>query len=108
HAALVGKSKEEIEVIRADYEREFHHSLDQDVDDNLSGRDLFNAKLELRGEPKTAKEALDRFNERRLYERGGVINALSRSQIDQFSDSGTRLDETYSRANALYEMTIRK
>ncbi len=98
-AVLGGKSKAEIDALRADYQALTNRELDGDLESDLSGRDAFDAQMDLKGRPTSAEEAVDRQNERWQYERGGWGNTISRLFVDGFSDKGELLDRNTARAN---------
>lgn len=97
--ALQGKSKDDIARIRKDYEGLTNRKLDDDIASDMSGRDHFDTKMDLRGRAETVDEAVQRANEVRDYERGGNSNAVSRKFVDAFSDKGELLDKNTDRIN---------
>ncbi|MEW6280471.1 MAG: annexin, partial [Candidatus Eremiobacterota bacterium] len=96
---LKGKSREEVARLRADYEELTGRSLDSDLAEDLSGRDHFDAKQDLKGRPETVDEAVERINERKAYERDGAVNAVGRVLVDTFSDKGKTLEKNTDRVN---------
>ncbi|MCA9551067.1 MAG: hypothetical protein KC933_13620 [Myxococcales bacterium] len=108
HKTLEGKSKAEIAQLREDYQRQFGTRLDDTLTGELSGRDLFDAQMSMKGAPETAKEALDQANERYAYERKGPWNAVSNTVMDAFTDKGELLDRNNARANAAYASGMEK
>lgn len=108
HQTLEGKSKAEIAELRRDYQAQFGTSLDATLNDELSGRALFDAGMSMKGAPESAKEALDQANERYAYERKGPFNAVSNGVMDAFTDKGELLDRNNARANAAYNSGMEK
>jgi hypothetical protein len=107
HAILKGRTKEEIQSIRSAYESQYDgRNLDADLQSELSGRDLFDAEMSLRGSATTAKETLSRMNERYDYDRGGNSNLIGRFVTDTFSDQGALLDRNHQRANSFYQQAM--
>lgn len=105
-SVLSGKSKQELAAITADYQKRYKRDLAADLGGELSGREAFDAQLDLQGAPQTAQEALQRANARREYERGGVLNLPSRALMDLVSDKGARLDQNTQRANDFYNSAL--
>ena len=99
--ALSDKSKDEIASMRQEYAEKFNGSLDNTVKDDLSGRDLFDAHWNLKGNPETAGESMERMDAYYRYERGDSSD-FSRSFVDMLSDSGKVMDRNYSRAKDHY------
>lgn len=96
--ALAGKSKDEIDKIRKDYQGLTKRSLDKDLVGDLDGRDLFDAQQAMKGKARTVDEAVERANEVHDFERGQG-NKVSRSIMDAFSDKGKNLDRNNDRLN---------
>lgn len=97
---LSGRKKSEIAQIKRDYQARYGRALESDLKSDLSGRELFDAKQDLKGKPQSLEEALQRMNERHTYERSnGVSNAI----MDTLSSKGTLLDRNHERANAAYQ-----
>lgn len=97
--ALEGKSKEQIAQIRQDYQKLTNRSLDSDIEGDMDGRDLFDARQALKGRAETVDEAVQRANEVHQFERGGDGNAVSKGFVDLFSDKGKLLDTNTARVN---------
>lgn len=103
-----GKSPEEVEKIRKDYESlpgKGEGAMDEDLFGgglfswgDLSGRDEFDIGNMVEGEPKTMKEKLDRLKERLDYELGesgiGYLLASEETRV---------LQNTYKQAKDIYE-----
>ncbi len=100
---LGGRSRAEVDAIRADYQKRYGRALDDDLRGDLSGRDAFDASMDLRGRATTPGEALSRMNERHAYERSGILNAPGRLLMDSVNDHGAHLDRNTARANAAYK-----
>ena len=103
HETLDGMSRDEIAALREDYRARYGQELDEVIQSELGGRDLFEAEIALRGRPETAAEARDIANERYAYEREGTWNAISNAVVDTFSDSGRVLERNHTRLNAAHE-----
>ena len=99
-ANLAGRSKKELAHIRAEYEKSTGRTLDDDVKDKLSGRDLFQAQQNLKGKPTSIEEAVERANEAQQFQRDGGFGA---SLVDLFSDKGERLDANIEQINSSNE-----
>lgn len=105
---LAGKSKAEIAQLRIDYKEQFGTSLDATVAGDMSGRDLFDAQMSMKGAPESPTEALERANERYAYEREGPLNAASNVFMDTFTSKGELLDRNNARANAAHSAAMDK
>jgi tellurite resistance protein len=105
HLLLKGRTKEDINAIRNAYQANYERNLDADIHSELSGRDLFDAKMNLRGRAETAEDKLARMNERYEYERGEG-NAVGRLVMDRLSDKRALLDSNHQRANAYYQQAM--
>jgi hypothetical protein len=105
HSLLKGRTKEDIKAIREAYQAHYERNLDADIHSELSGRDLFDAKMSLRGRAETAEEKLSRMNERYEYERGEG-NTVGRFVMDRLSDKGALLDSNRQRANVYYKQAM--
>lgn len=89
---LGGRTKDEVAKLKADFQQRTGTSLDATVEKELSGRARFEAQLALQGKPTTPEEQLSQAQQRRDFERAGVLNGVSRFVMDRVSDSGGRLD----------------
>lgn len=96
-ATLAGKSKEQIAAMSAEYEQATGRTLQDDIGDKLSGRDLFQAQQDLKGKPTSLEEAVQRANEAHDFERDG---GFGQGLVDTFSDKGERLDTDNDKINA--------
>jgi hypothetical protein len=105
HALLKGRTAKEIQAIRNDYQTRYGRNLDSDLRSELSGRDLFDTEMNLRGRATTLDEALARMNERYEYERGDG-NAVGNFVMDALSDKGALLDRNNQRANGYYQQAM--
>lgn len=106
HETLKGKTKPELDLIAERYFEKYGTKLKDDLKADLSGRDWFDAQLELKGEPTTAAEALARANLSHDHERAGVWNAASRALLGLLNDQGKNLDSTTQRANEFYKQAL--
>lgn len=88
---LTGKTKDEIATIRQDLLTKYGTDLDQLVEDELSGRDNFDAKMMLQGKPESMEEAVAQLEERYQFERGENDGVLSKV-TDLFYEDGEILD----------------
>ncbi len=105
-AVLEGKTKTEIADLAKDYQRRYGEDLKGRLESELSGRDLFDVRQLLEGEPTSVTEALGRLNARRDFERAGGANAVARVALDAMSDAGGLLDGTVDRANTFYRAAL--
>lgn len=92
---LAGKSREEIEEIRAEFSASYGRDLDQVLGRELSGRDAFETGLALEGAPEDGLGELEVANRRRNFERAG----LGRAAMDLVTGHGRTLDGNTTRAN---------
>ncbi|MCU0696021.1 MAG: ADP-ribosyltransferase domain-containing protein [Myxococcaceae bacterium] len=93
-SVLGGRSKEQVQKLAADFQQRTGTSLAGAIEKELSGRARFEAQLALQGTPSTPEEQLAQAQQRRDFERSGVVNGVSRFLMDRVSDSGGRLDES--------------
>jgi hypothetical protein len=93
-SVLGGRSKAQVQQLKADFQQRTGTSLDGAIEKELSGRARFEAQLALQGTPSTPEEQLSQAQQRRDFERSGIVNGVSRFLMDRVSDSGSRLDES--------------
>ncbi len=89
---LEGKSKDEIDQIKAAYKKRFNKDLDGELERHLSGRDAFDVREAMKGKPDNPAEQIQRMIEIHQFER----NAGS-GVADLISDSGQQMDQQYDR-----------
>jgi hypothetical protein len=100
---LEGKSKAEIDKIKADYQTAYGKPLDADLGDEVDGRDGFEIGQMLKGKPQSPQEMADRANEAWEFERGSGSNAFSNGVMDLFSNKGEMLDRQHARMQETFE-----
>jgi hypothetical protein len=93
-SVLGGRSKAQVQQLKADFQQRTGTSLEGAIEKELSGRARFEAQLALQGTPSTPEEQLSQAQQRRDFERSGIVNGVSRFLMDRVSDSGSRLDES--------------
>lgn len=96
--ALKGKTKEEIAVIRKEWEAKHPgQKMDDRIKSELDGRDLFDVGELLVGEPTNAKERMEQLDRRHYYEKNAYLlgNALA-------SDEERVMDKEYEEAKKRY------
>ena len=93
--ALKGKTKAEIEGIRAAYLELTDRELDSDIWYDLGGDDFFDVTEAMRGTPETPQEAYDALKRRHEHETSGIMSWA----VDPF----TAEDEIMERQLALAE-----
>ncbi len=106
---LSGKSKDEIKTIREAWEKANPgKKLDDLVGDETSGRDEFELKMALEGEPTTPQEQYDRAQRTYEFERGTGSNWFSRGMMDGaeligMHSKGSQLDRQMERMNGMFD-----
>lgn len=106
---LAGKSKEEIAKISEAWNSKHpEKSLDKLMGEELSGRDEFEMKLAMKGEPTTPQEQLDRAREVYEFERGSGSTGFSRAMMDGaeflgMTSKGSMLDRQMTRMNSMFD-----
>ena len=100
---LEGKTKAEIDKIKADYQTAYGKPLMDDIGGEVDGRDGFEIGQMLKGKPTTPQEMADRANEAWEFERGSGSNAFSNGVMDLFSNKGAMLDRQHLRMQETFE-----
>jgi hypothetical protein len=100
---LDGKSKDEITKLSAEYNQKYGIDLQGELGKTTSGRDGFEIKELMKGEPQTLDEKMDRSRARYDFERGSGSNPVSKAFVDTFSDKGGMLDAQNARMEDLYK-----
>jgi hypothetical protein len=95
---LAGKSKAEVDALM-----DKNPGLKDEITNGTSGRDGFEIKELMKGEPATLDEKVARSRERYDFERGSGSNPLSKAICDTFSDKGEMLDAQQQRMEDLYK-----
>ncbi len=100
-STLTGKSPAEVDKLCAQYQKDFGIDLKTELADDTSGRDGFEIKELMKGEPTTLEDKVARAHERYDFERGNS-GEFSKNVIDAFSDKGTMLDSQENRVDDLF------
>ncbi|MEZ4317552.1 MAG: ADP-ribosyltransferase [Myxococcota bacterium] len=110
-STLAGKSAEEIQQIRENwnstYADRYGADFDAAFDAELSGRDHFDlVEIAMRGEPQNDQERAEILDLQYEYERGDRSTAFGRGYMNLmddigFSSSASQLDRTHKRLDAL-------
>ena len=86
---LRNRSKEEVSLLKTEYEARYHESLEARLMSELGGSDQFRAVQALKGRPTTVDEALQSMQELDAFERSGILSGV----IGAFSKEGDRIQE---------------
>jgi hypothetical protein len=96
--ALKDKTKAELDAMRAEYRKNFDADMDEDVFDDVSGRDEHDFGQMLKGKPETPEEELQRMHEDREYELGsgsGLGSLFSSEESDSLKRTADKTDQAY-------------
>jgi hypothetical protein len=86
---LRNRSKEDLALLKTEYEARYHESLEARLTDELGGSDQFRALQALKGRPTTVDEALQNMQELDAFERSGILSGV----IGAFSKEDDRIQE---------------
>lgn len=100
---LEGKSKAEIDKIKADYQTAYGKPLTDDLKGEVDGRDGFEIGQMLKGKPGSPQEMAERAEEAWQFERGTGSNWFSNGVMDMFSNKGAMLDRQHTRMQETFE-----
>jgi ppGpp synthetase/RelA/SpoT-type nucleotidyltranferase len=93
---LRDRSKEEVELLKKEYEARYHESLESRLHDELGGSDEFRAIQALKGRPTTMDEALQNMQELDAFERSGFLSGV----IGAFSQEDERIQQQLEAARS--------
>jgi ppGpp synthetase/RelA/SpoT-type nucleotidyltranferase len=93
---LRDRSKEEVALLKKEYEARYGESLESRLHDELGGSDEFRANQALKGRPTTVDEALKNLQELDAFERSGLLSGV----IGTFSQEDDRIQQQLDAARS--------